>query len=104
MWGLAHACTPYARVARVLACATRPVRRTGSSGAQPYRYGRCGDTVGAAGRRRGAPAEMETCARLTECRMADWGRNPRGQHPGGEEYNNGPFCPPGAALAIHPDT
>ncbi|RZU35101.1 hypothetical protein EV284_4707 [Streptomyces sp. BK022] len=24
--------------------------------------------------------------------------------PGGEEYNNGPFCPPDAAKAIHPDT
>ncbi len=31
-------------------------------------------------------------------------RPPRGCHHGGEEYSNRPFCPPGTAIAIHPET
>ncbi|GAA4017024.1 hypothetical protein GCM10022232_70500 [Streptomyces plumbiresistens] len=73
MWGLAHTYTPYARVARALACATRPYRSSGTRAAQTYRCDTCGDTVGATGRARGVPAQMGARSRSAGRRMADWG-------------------------------
>ena len=52
----------------------------------------------------GLPHRWGVASRLIRSRMADWGDNPRGRHPGGEGYNNEPICPPDRASAIHPDT
>jgi hypothetical protein len=80
----------------------RPTSPAASVHARPYRCGTCGDSVGAARRGRGTPAQMRAGPRAGECRMADWGNSPRGDHPGGEEYSNGRICPPGGAVANTP--
>src|SRR3954453_11839735 len=91
MWGLAHTYTPHARVAYAGPSDTGPRRRTGSGVAQAYRSCTCGDTVGATGRGRGAPAEMTTSSLPTECRMADWAGTHEVSTPAVESTTMDPF-------------
>ena len=71
---------------------------------RPYRPGNYGDTVGTARRRGATLAQSGAGSRPTEDRVADWAPPHKVIDPGGEEYNDEPFRPPGTALAIHPDT
>ncbi|GGV15469.1 hypothetical protein GCM10010260_63280 [Streptomyces filipinensis] len=53
----------------------------GTRGAEPYHCDAYGDTVGAARRTRGTPAQKGPEARTSGFRMADWDGGPRGRQP-----------------------
>jgi hypothetical protein len=72
--------------------------------AQPYRRGTCGDTVGAARRGRGTPAQMRAGPWARECRMADWGTVREAITPAVKSTAMGPFARQVARPPIHPDT
>ncbi|BCM69963.1 hypothetical protein EASAB2608_05297 [Streptomyces sp. EAS-AB2608] len=40
------------------------------------------------------PRRYDPGSRTAGFRMADWGAAHEANNPGGEEYNNGRFCPP----------
>ncbi|GAA2200208.1 hypothetical protein GCM10009787_50170 [Streptomyces bangladeshensis] len=63
-------------------------------GGEPCRRALAGIPWAPQGGRVALPRRYDPGSRTAGFRMADWGAAHEANNPGGEEYNNGRFCPP----------